>query len=506
MPAASRHCWTRSCLRAVGRGQLPIRTLLVGILLTALDKQPLHLTRVHAALQLLPQADQRRLRVRVPGRSGEHTATYRQVTRLFDNTIRQLDASPSPSYRGVAPADRERHFNQAQPAPNEAAERDRRLAELCDRLLDATLGTWKSASSHAVDWTDVEAWARRPTNKQQPWDRADSNAAWGRRPPREPGITDSLFFGFDEQVVVTVNDEGRPRIPELVRRLDLQPANKNQPNALLDVLSRMKHGGAPIGDLLADAGYSHKVDWLLRVRALGFAPVADLHPKDRGLRGTHEGALVIEGELYCPSTPKELWDIPPLGRGASSAGVANHDRLIALREKYRLGIAAVADGDGFYRVACPAALGKVRCPLRVTSLSLGFGRPEILKPPNAPPKCCTQRTITVTPDVGAKVRQKHTYGSPTFRESYKRRSAAERAFATVKDRAGEDLTRGRIRLMGRAKTMLMRTFAWAARNCRIIDAYLAQARRPTPPTPPQPRRRKRRRGPSLATLAQTRSP
>ena len=61
---------------------------------------------------------------------------------------------------------------------------------------------------------------------------------------------------------------------------------------------------------------------------------------------------------------------------------------------------------------CPAAIGKIRCPLRPQSMTLDRARPEILAPPEHPPACCAQQTITVPPDVAAKTRQKHDYPSP----------------------------------------------------------------------------------------------
>jgi hypothetical protein len=64
--------------------QLPVRTLIVGVLLALADDRPAHLTRVHAALVALPAADQARLGVLAPGRHGPHTLTYRQTERTFN--------------------------------------------------------------------------------------------------------------------------------------------------------------------------------------------------------------------------------------------------------------------------------------------------------------------------------------------------------------------------------------------------------------------------------------
>jgi hypothetical protein len=40
----------------------------------------------------------------------------------------------------------------------------------------------------------------------------------------------------------------------------------------------------------------------------------------------------------------------------------------------------------------PAVMGKIRCPLRPSSMTLDRRRPEILQPPGHPQACCTQQT------------------------------------------------------------------------------------------------------------------
>ena len=50
----------------------------------------------------------------------------------------------------------------------------------------------------------------------------------------------------------------------------------------------------------------------------------------------------------------------------------------------------------------------------------------------------------------AKTAQKHDYPSAAWRRSYARRTGAERGFATAKDPASNDISRGWCRLMGLA--------------------------------------------------------
>jgi hypothetical protein len=264
--------------------------------------------------------------------------------------------------------------------------------------------------------------------------------------------------------------------------------------------------GIPLGDVLADSGYSHRIpqNWAAPLGAAGARLVQDLHPHDRGPRGTHEGAVISNGNLYCPATPRSLLQLGPLARTATREQAAGHDRKTAELARYKLGRLTADDPDGYHRVACPAATGKVRCPLRPASMTLDRDRPEILTPPEHPQACCAQQTITVPPDVNAKTRQKHDYPSAAWRRSYARRTGAERGFATVKDPASSDTARGWCRLMGLAPLMLFTTALLAVRNQRILAAWNARqeenTRRAAKGLPPKTRRR-RRKTPAALTAA-----
>ena len=130
--------------------------------------------------------------------------------------------------------------------------------------------------------------------------------------------------------------------------------------------------------------------------------------------------------------------------------------------------------DGYYRVACPATTGQVRCFLRETSMSFSLERPEVT-PPVVAPSCCTQRTLTVPPSVNAKTTQKHDYPSQSHRYSYARRTAVERTFSTLKDPASNDVTRGWCRTMGLSAISLYFANILVVRNQRVLDAFNARA-------------------------------
>jgi hypothetical protein len=147
-------------------------------------------------------------------------------------------------------------------------------------------------------------------------------------------------------------------------------------------------------------------------------------------------------------------------------------------------------------------MGKLRCPLRPASMTLDRSRPEILTPPQHPPACCTQQTLTISPDVAAKTRQKHDYPSAAHRRSYARRTSAERGFSTIKDPASNTIARGWCRLTGLPPLALWLACLHAVRNQRILDAWNTRQaenqRRAAAGLPP--RTRKRRRKTTLASL------
>ena len=147
------------------------------------------------------------------------------------------------------------------------------------------------------------------------------------------------------------------------------------------------------------------------------------------------------GTSTAPAHPRPLLELGPLARTATPAQAAQHDAKTAEAARYKLGRLTSDDADGYHRVACPAAAGKIRCPLRPASMTLDRDRPEILQPRrNTPRPAAPEQTITVPPDVLAKTAQKHDYPSAAWRRSYARRSGAERGFATAKDPATNDIS------------------------------------------------------------------
>lgn len=465
----------------VRRRQLTVRTLLAGMCLAQADHRPAHLTRVHQALTRLPEHEQRRLGVITDWKNGPHTLTYRQTERTFGLVADALSKDEP----------------DGQPS--------RALQAVCDDLPEAGIPAEHATASTslAVDWTDLDSYSRPPPARGG--NCADPEASWGHRRNNRPGDRDELFFGYYFSAAITMPEEHGPPVPEFARRMTMCSCRHDPVRALVPVLTAMPAARIPLGDILADSGYAHRdADaWAIPLRQAGAQLIQDLHPHDRGPKGTHAGAIIHNGNLYCPTTPRPLLQLAPLPRDATPHKAATHDARTTELARYKLGRHTADDTDGYHRVACPATMGKIRCPLRPTSMTLDRDRPEILTPPQHPPTCCTQQTLTIPPQVTAKTAQKHDYPSAAHRRSYARRTGAERGFATTKDPATNNMNRGWCRLMGLAPLMLFTTTLLIVRNQRILDAYNARqaknTQRAAAGLPPKTRRRRRKTPTSLTT-------
>ena len=308
--------------------QLLVRTLLLGMLLVLADHRPAHLTRVHQALTALPEDDQRRLGVITDWKNAPHQLTYRQTEYTFGLVADTL-AGDEP---GGLPSGR--------------------LQRICDDLLEASVPEkFKDASaSLAVDWTDMDSFSRPPPAKGGPC--ADPEASWGHRKNNLLRSEDELFYGYYLSAGVMMPEETGPAVPELARRATVSSCRHNPVRALAPVLTAMPGQGIPLGDILDDSGYAHRDAgaWAVPLRAAGARLVQDLHPHDRGPKGTHDGAVISNGNLYCPQAPRPLLELGPLARTATREQAADRERKTAELARYKLGRLTSDDQDGYHRV------------------------------------------------------------------------------------------------------------------------------------------------------------
>ncbi len=188
--------WIEDLLpRAVRGRQLSARTLLIGMTSRWLTA-PAQLTRVHAALTALPEADQVRLGV-TPGRPG----------RISSPTARSSTPSGWPS-RPWARTTRRRAIGRPasslrQPAGGQHPARSRTPPAL------------------AADWTDVESWSRPPRH-------GTTSAPTPRRPGATATPTCPAPAARCSSATTSASrhdaEENGPPVPELARRMTCAPA------------------------------------------------------------------------------------------------------------------------------------------------------------------------------------------------------------------------------------------------------------------------------------------
>src|SRR5215467_1056396 len=294
--------------------QLSARTLLAGMCLTQADGRPAHLTRVHQALTALGEDDQRRLGVIADWKDGPHQLTYRQTERTFGLVADALgkdepDGLPSPA-----------------------------LQAACDDLPEASIpDAFKDASaSLAVDWTDLESFSRPPPHGTS--DCADPEASWGHRKNKLLRSENELFYGWYFSAGIMMPEENRPPVPELARRATASSCRHDPVRAFAPVLTAMPSQGIPLGDILDDSGYAHRdaEAWAIPLRQAGAQLIQDLHPHDRGPKGTHQGAIIANGNLYCPATPRPLLELGPLAPAATTQETTAHDTQAAELARHKL--------------------------------------------------------------------------------------------------------------------------------------------------------------------------
>ena len=203
-----------------------------------------------------------------------------------------------------------------------------------------------------------------------------------------------MFFGYYLSAAAMVREENGPAVPELARRMTLCSCNLDPARALVPVLLAMpaerhrprRHPGRLRLRPPRRRRLGHPAPRTPAPSSPGPAP-----PRPRP-RGTHHGAIIANGNLYCPARPHHCWNsgrrppAPPRGKPPRTTADGRAAR-------HKPGRISADDADGYHRVT-PRRRRKIRCPLRPGSMNCR-GRPEILTPPGHPPACCTQQTITV---------------------------------------------------------------------------------------------------------------
>lgn len=305
------------------------------------------------------------------------------------------------------------------------------------------------------------------------------------------------WYGYWLHGVVRIPEVGAPSVPCLVERISLPAANADVRVAALDLLERMTadhelldaaagREDRPRRDILADRAYTSEThqaaDWIWPLFNLGFDSVHALTEHQLGHTATlANGALVIDGQPASPRMPAHLRTLTPPKVGAPRKDIEDYQAEIAKRRLYMLHAVGGRSDDGHWDFGCRAMalLGQLHCDLKPASMNL-----PLHKPTTSPPVFAPRHTLTICGQQKSRVQatelpfwQPLQHGSTEWCDSWNRRNHVEGLFGNVKNDASQNLTRGRIRVMGLATVSLMALFIAMAANLRLTDTFELRQRR-----------------------------
>ncbi|MEZ0106332.1 hypothetical protein ABH920_000313 [Catenulispora sp. EB89] len=440
-------------------------------------------------------------------------AGYAVVRRLLHKILKALDPSPLPKNLRLP---KEQAAQLLADVDEHEAERRRSLLRTLSnsvlegsviRVRDLLAQHWDGSVS--VDGTAVATFAKGlrstglelATDPDAGWyvrdgDHRDDEGALDNlmRPDRKPESKDApgrrkrrrkkYVFGYEATLVVARDtDPSRQssvfRPPALVLALTMdrpgREPGKRATEALADAF--LRRGYTRGGYIGPDRAYNNSDpgDFQLPVRAMGLRPVFDYRLDQLGIAAGVHGAIQIEGTWYSPAMPQPLIDATA-DLLAGRIDKATWKRRIKARAPYALVPKEHPDQEGFQRFLCPAAAGKLQCPIKPASLRRGHSIP-LADPEPSPvglPKICAQASITIAPELGAKHAQSLPYGSDEWvRIYFTLRNSIESFNGYAKDDNYEAIERGgRRRIRGMAAQMLLLAFQLHHANTRKIDAWL----------------------------------
>jgi hypothetical protein len=478
------------CARRTGRPRrLPLRAVFVGLLLLAVDGRPLHLKALTRLLYCqLPQPWRERLGVVGEAASAKtFLARYRCVRYAFHLVCAAID--PSGEHKGRVLPQAEHAKLCKQLSPQEVLTRSERLASVLDSLLDASVSLLKDDERAAfdgsvgLDATPIPLYSRGPSVSAGT-SASDPDGGWYVREGdhrQVAGPSGKLLRKVHWALEASIVQMGRPpgsvpSHPNLVLALGLRRPGEDPAGTAVGLLASVRSRGYPAHFVAVDRGYSQAraEDFHLPVAALGYSVLMDYKSAALGRQAQSRGALLVDGTFYCPGLPEALVSASA-DRRQGRIDDARYEELIAARRTWRLVRKQGPDADGFERFSCPAIGAKPHlcCPLRPETAARALGNIPVLAPPAQPPEVCTQGSVTIAPDAGARHRQELAYGDDKWRSAYATyRNTTEGANGFLKDSAHEALASpDRRRVRGIAAQSLLCGILVMAGNIRKIRAF-----------------------------------
>jgi hypothetical protein len=539
--------WSAEDANPDGMGGRPaaisFRALLTAMLILTHEGAPLHMSRAATLLQhRLDDQSRTLLGVSKPATAfATHTAInarwYNNTVRAFHRIIRLVDPYPQERYtskthtqiqRILKEHDAERadkykarldHFTRVMLNMSfmEQPRQIRRASKQMDVSFDQTyVGTpttkgyskkHLNARVRAEKGADLGQLAPGPVDAFAGW---HAKSGKGERNDHQKGEIDQTApgrgeytnydWGWVANLAVRVDSEapGSKRFPGLVVAASLSIPNME----VAEEATRLLQTAATIDPTLtpgvADADkqyFANSKSFRLLVPALevGFTPSTDYRTDRMGVKGGDHGALFVEGEAYCPSTPKEYLEATPMYL-ADNIDRPTYRARLEERENYRLHVKEKAKTPaGKVMLRCPA-LGKsptVTCPLRELMVGAAIkARPEV-KPEEIEEEfldtICTKHSAAFDLTEMQSPPQAFDYGSEEWAQFHDHaRNSIESENGQLKTSGNDDIeTAGRRKVRGIAAAQVMITMLLVNHNIRKIAAFFSDKEKEKARTTPR---------------------
>jgi hypothetical protein len=353
--------WRAETRKGPGGAQesFPVRALLVAMAMSAREGNPMLASEwCDVLFRHISDGLRTELGVPAPPADGDHKgwlAAYRTVRYRFHSMMGPLDFCPLPRNLRLTPEELVAQTRDMTPEAIELAHR--RCTWVCNQIIEASLSNrhfkrqWKG--SVAIDATPVKAYARGPRKHGMKFivHSAEPALAWYIREgdhrdvdhvpgPGKKAPPRKAIYGSELSIAVAGPSEPGPdhTMPYLI--VSMAPLHKPG-TAIADhtrvLLRSLRDRGHPADLLGADRLYTNlkPETFSLPARAYGYQPVLDYREDQLGIQGQVEGAILVEGQLYCPSMPVTLI----AATADQRAGLIDEDlwqQRLRARQAYRL--------------------------------------------------------------------------------------------------------------------------------------------------------------------------
>lgn len=503
---------------------LNIRATLILWLALAAEHQPMHIRRIEDILRnrLTPKtAALLGIRHEPLAPAEAHYERARLATRRI---IDLFDAFPLPTrQRSLTVAEYNAALEDRHARKDELDRRARRQSIFVNQLLEATYQMLPHAyhpdkMSLVVDATRLKTFARGIGKSRlaeaKEHERVSVEPDHGfylrtsaGRPTEDQNARVREYALEGEFAVLTSNDPThRDAVPSLIVAYDQHTPGVQPGASALRLVESLIERGHDVEHFVGDQAYApNTVPENLQhpLRALGIKLVMQYPSTESGLgqQLQHNGAIMVEGNWYCPSMAAHPALIAATAEYRKAIKSVEHDRtingaaraeqktaikarwklLIKQREPFLMRAKENTDARGKTPLMCPAAGNSpsMSCALKPNTKGTTNGRAllPVLNAPKTPGKVCTNKTSTSfdLTDEG-KYGQYYQYGSDEWEAHYDHaRSQVESVNAYVKDESTFALAQpGRRRMRGRAAQAFLQIMTLAAVNLQRIRDFLLE--------------------------------